>query len=103
MRAKSIYLDKAFEGNGEHTLSAAKVLLWSLIIISVFFIVYVRHMCVREGYAISRLASDLNEMEIQYQLMQEKQSEMRDTASLYRLGEQMGLVIPDTARTFNVQ
>lgn len=103
MRAKSIYLDKTFEGNDTSMLSVGKVLLWSLIILSVFFIVYVRHMCVREGYAISRIAAELNEMEIQYQLMQEKHSEMRDTAGLYQLGEQMGLVIPDTTRTFNVQ
>ncbi|MCD8492177.1 MAG: hypothetical protein LRY50_03930 [Geovibrio sp.] len=103
MRAKTIYWDKVYESNGENSLSTGKVLLWALLIISVFLVVYVRHLCVREGYAISRLASDLNEMEIQYQLMQEKQSEMRDTASLYKMGENMGLVLPDMNRTFNVQ
>ena len=103
MRAKTIYIDKLHESSGESTLNAVKVLLIALLIISVFLVVYVRHLCIREGYAISRLASDLNEMEIQYQLMMEKQSEIRDTASLYKTGESLGLVLPDLNRTFNVQ
>lgn len=103
MRAKTVYLDKSFVSDSENSLGTVKILLMVFLIISVFLIVYVRHLCVREGYVISRLTIELNEMEIQYQLMQEKQSAMRDTASLYKMGESIGLVLPDTNRTFNVQ
>jgi hypothetical protein len=103
MRAKTVYWDREFERSESPAFSLGKSFIWVTMIILVFLIVYVRHLCVREGYEISRLASDLNEMEIQHQLMLEKKSAVMNMQKMYETGEHLGLVLPDPDRTFNVQ
>ncbi|WP_022852010.1 hypothetical protein [Limisalsivibrio acetivorans] len=103
MRTKAAYWEKSFERNEAEGIGFGRVFILSMVIIAVFLIVYVRHMCVREGYEISRLSGLLEEREIQYQLLVEKKTEDLDIDGMYKKAEELGLVMPNVEKTFYVQ
>lgn len=72
-------------------------------LVLLFSVVYVRHLCIRTGYEISDLTQKMENAEIQYITLIDQRSKAYDTENLYKKAHELGLVLPDTKRTFYVK
>ena len=79
------------------------IVLGVMIVLLLFTVVYVRHLCVKTGYEISTMTNDLENKEVSFQAYMEKKSRELDKESLYRKAEEIGMVLYDPMRTFNVR
>lgn len=74
-----------------------------MVLVLLFSVVYVRHLCIKTGYEISSLTTQMEKAEIQYLSLLDKRSKEYDTENLYKKAQEMGLVLPDVKRTFYVK
>lgn len=84
-------------------ISPSVMILIMLVVILLFSVIYVRHLCIRSGYAISGLSEKLGNLETDYQQAMSEKTRLADYKALYEKGSSMGFVFPDTKRTFNVR
>jgi len=75
----------------------------AMILVLLFSIVYVRHLCIKTGYEISNMIQNLDKTEIEYVSLLDKHSKEYDTSSLYQKAKAIGLEIPKPERTFYVK
>jgi len=79
------------------------LLFASFIVVLLFSLVYVRHLCIKTGYEISNLSEKVEKTEVTYLYLLDKRSKEYDTENLYKKAKSIGLVLPDVKRTFYVK
>jgi|Wag4MinimDraft_13_1082653.scaffolds.fasta_scaffold00003_33 cell division protein FtsL len=77
-----------------------KILLVATLI---FFIVVVKYKYINIGYEISRLSSEVDSKELEYQKLLEEKMSVTESHRLYKTAESMGLKLPDHNRVFYVE
>ncbi len=85
------------------TLRPIAVALFMLLLLGITSLIVVRQHCIKEGYEISKLASQLEQKNIEYQKVHERYSDALRDEKLIKEALSLGFEFPSGDRVFYVQ
>ena len=74
-----------------------------MVLMLIFMIIYMRHLCIKTGYEISRMSQKLETKNIEYQQLSMKRSEVLNVHKMLEKGKSVGLAFPNPAKVYNVK
>jgi len=98
MKAQAFMKEEPIEFLNLKTVFAAVLVLMLL-----FMIIYMRHLCIKTGYEISRVSQKLESKNIEYQQLMVKRAEVLNVRMMFEKGQNLGMEFPDPSRVYNVK